>query len=84
MRLGRNSGGTSILGIPCLTVRENTERPITLTAGTNLVGSEPEKILAGFRAALQTRDNPDSSPPLWDDHAAQRIVAILRQMQSGS
>ena len=78
-----DSGGiqeeSTILGIPCLTLRENTERPITLTVGTNrLVGTDPEKIFAGAEAALSNRWAKWGRPPLWDGKAAQRIVKILR------
>ncbi len=77
-----DSGGmqeeTSYLGVPCLTVRENTERPITLTEGTNmLVGRD----IARLRTELQrVLTNPAARPctiPLWDGHAAERIAKIL-------
>jgi len=76
-----DSGGiqeeTTILGIPCLTVRENTERPITLTEGTNkLVGTETAKILAGYRESLHM-SRVAKQPKLWDGKAAERIVQIL-------
>ncbi len=79
-----DSGGiqeeTTILGIPCLTLRENTERPITVTEGTNiLVGSDPGRILAEVRRILNGESKAGRIPELWDGHAAQRIVAILRQ-----
>ncbi len=77
-----DSGGvqeeTTALGIPCLTLRENTERPITLTHGTNrLVGCEPRAIL---EAALGTLENPPRArtlPALWDGKAAGRILRVL-------
>ncbi|MEP6570134.1 MAG: UDP-N-acetylglucosamine 2-epimerase (non-hydrolyzing) [Acidobacteriota bacterium] len=77
-----DSGGiqeeTSVLGIPCLTLRENTERPITVTLGTNkIVGTDPEKILAAAFAALEESAKPAISIPLWDGHTAERILAAL-------
>ena len=77
-----DSGGiqeeTSVLGIPCLTLRDNTERPITVTLGTNkIVGTDPEKIVAAAIAALDETAKPTVSIPLWDGHTAERIVAAL-------
>jgi UDP-N-acetylglucosamine 2-epimerase (non-hydrolysing) len=77
-----DSGGlqeeSTALGIPCLTLRDNTERPITVTHGTNMVvGTAPEAIVAGFRAALR-RDETPAPPPLWDGHASDRIAGVLR------
>jgi UDP-N-acetylglucosamine 2-epimerase (non-hydrolysing) len=79
-----DSGGiqeeTTILGVPCVTLRENTERPITCELGTNrLVGMDPERIWAGFEAALSGPSRPAVLPPLWDGHAAERIVKILAE-----
>lgn len=77
-----DSGGiqeeTTFLGVPCLTVRENTERPITTTLGTNVLvgrdmavlGRELENVIAGRQKRAQV-------PPLWDGHAAERIAEIL-------
>jgi UDP-N-acetylglucosamine 2-epimerase (non-hydrolysing) len=78
-----DSGGlqeeSTALGIPCLTLRENTERPITVTQGTNqVVGTETDAILAGFRRALLLT-RPASSPDLWDGHTAERIARVLCQ-----
>jgi UDP-N-acetylglucosamine 2-epimerase (non-hydrolysing) len=78
-----DSGGiqeeTTVLDIPCLTLRENTERPITVKSGTNtIVGTNPEKITAAAFAALNgTAKRAGNIPPLWDGHAAERIVDAL-------
>jgi UDP-N-acetylglucosamine 2-epimerase (non-hydrolysing) len=76
---------TSALGIPCLTLRENTERPITLERGTNvLVGRSPERIIEESLKAF-SNSRPQSHDILyWDGHAAQRIVAILAQALGAS
>ncbi len=77
-----DSGGiqeeTTYLGIPCFTLRDNTERPITVRAGTNtLLGLDPAAI-AGIPTALEARgDVPSEPPPLWDGHAAERIADII-------
>jgi UDP-N-acetylglucosamine 2-epimerase (non-hydrolysing) len=76
-----DSGGiqeeTTALGIPCLTLRDNTERPITVTEGTNqLVGREADAILAGVRRALDGRV-PVRCPVLWDGHAGERVAAAI-------
>jgi UDP-N-acetylglucosamine 2-epimerase (non-hydrolysing) len=76
-----DSGGiqeeTTILGIPCLTLRDNTERPITITMGTNeLVGTESTRIATAAEHALA--QPPDAStPPLWDGKAGERIADLL-------
>ncbi len=80
-----DSGGiqeeTTVLGIPCLTLRENTERPVTITLGTNrLVGTDPEAIREAIRDCFDGEAKPHSVPPLWDGHAAERIVGVLDQM----
>jgi UDP-N-acetylglucosamine 2-epimerase (non-hydrolysing) len=80
-----DSGGiqeeTTALGVPCLTLRENTERPITITQGTNLlVGTDPSKIVAAARRSLAGESKAGRIPPLWDGHAAERIVDILRRV----
>lgn len=78
-----DSGGlqeeTTVLGIPCLTLRNNTERPITIELGTNvLVGTDPERIKAEARKALEGGGRKDHTiPPLWDGKAAERICSDL-------
>ena len=79
-----DSGGiqeeTTALGIPCLTLRENTERPITVTQGTNrVVGSDPEVIKREAFAAFERSDRPAKAPELWDGHAAIRIVDAIEE-----
>ena len=81
-----DSGGlqeeTTALGIPCLTIRENTERPITVEAGTNyLTGTYPEAILSAAREILSGKGKKGVVPPLWDGHAAERIVDVLMQIK---
>ena len=76
-----DSGGaqeeTTALGVPCLTLRDTTERPVTVTHGTNrVVGSNPDRILAGWRDVAALRI-PRERPPLWDGRAAARIVDAL-------
>jgi UDP-N-acetylglucosamine 2-epimerase (non-hydrolysing) len=78
-----DSGGiqeeTTILGVPCLTLRENTERPVTCEIGTNrLVGQRPERILAAYRDVMAAEGATGERPPLWDGRAAGRILAVLR------
>lgn len=77
-----DSGGiqeeTTILGIPCLTIRENTERPVTIREGTNtLVGSHRDKILEESHKILIGKGKKGRIPYLWDGNAAERIVNIL-------
>jgi UDP-N-acetylglucosamine 2-epimerase (non-hydrolysing) len=79
-----DSGGiqeeTTALGIPCVTLRENTERPITVEQGTNtVVGSNPAHILAAVDEILRTGGKAGRVPELWDGRASQRIVAVLRE-----
>jgi UDP-N-acetylglucosamine 2-epimerase (non-hydrolysing) len=78
-----DSGGlqeeSTALGIPCLTLRENTERPITVTSGSNrVVGIQPAAILDAFESALRYRDD-GKRPPLWDGKTAPRIADVFRQ-----
>jgi UDP-N-acetylglucosamine 2-epimerase (non-hydrolysing) len=77
-----DSGGiqeeTTYLGVPCLTVRENTERPITVSMGTNvLVGRDREKLRTELSRVLAGRAKKGTVPPLWDGHAGERIAEIL-------
>jgi len=78
-----DSGGlqeeTTALGIPCLTLRENTERPITIELGTNqLVGTNPNKIKQAAFSILESSSKTGAKiPPLWDGHAAERICEAL-------
>jgi UDP-N-acetylglucosamine 2-epimerase (non-hydrolysing) len=77
-----DSGGiqeeTSVLGIPCITLRENTERPITVTMGTNtLAGTDTNRIIAAAFAALKRKAKPNVNIPLWDGHTAERILDAL-------
>ncbi len=79
-----DSGGiqeeTTVLGVPCLTLRENTERPITISEGTNtLVGSDPAAIRAAVRAVLDGESGSGRVPDLWDGGAAVRIVDVLER-----
>ncbi len=77
-----DSGGiqeeTTVLKVPCITLRENTERPVTVEIGSNqIVGTDPKKILAAYRNATSGKWRDPQIPPLWDGKAAQRIVRIL-------
>ncbi|HWM55111.1 MAG TPA: UDP-N-acetylglucosamine 2-epimerase (non-hydrolyzing) [Solirubrobacterales bacterium] len=79
-----DSGGiqeeTTYLGVPCFTLRDNTERPVTIRAGTNtLLGLDPAAI-ATIPAALAERPAaPSEPPPLWDGHASERIADVLTE-----
>ncbi len=76
-----DSGGvqeeSTVLGVPCLTLRDNTERPVTVTHGTNrVVGLDPVAIVAAAATALDG-ETTASAPPLWDGRTSERIAAIL-------
>jgi UDP-N-acetylglucosamine 2-epimerase (non-hydrolysing) len=77
-----DSGGiqeeTTFLGVPCLTMRENTERPVTISIGTNtLIGNDLARLRDEVRAIAEGRGKRGGIPPLWDGHAAERIAALL-------
>jgi UDP-N-acetylglucosamine 2-epimerase (non-hydrolysing) len=77
-----DSGGiqeeTTFLGIPCFTLRDNTERPVTVELGTNtLLGLAPERIAEIPELLERAAGHPAEQPPLWDGHAAERIVQVL-------
>src|SRR5260221_11605742 len=77
-----DSGGiqeeTTYLGVPCLTVRDNTERPVTITQGTNqLVGRDPERLRTEAVRVLNVPPIRRSPPPLWDGRAGERIADVI-------
>jgi UDP-N-acetylglucosamine 2-epimerase (non-hydrolysing) len=77
-----DSGGiqeeTTALSVPCLTMRENTERPVTVEVGTNqLVGCDPAQIVPAAAAVLAGRGKKGAQPELWDGKAAERIADVL-------
>jgi len=77
-----DSGGlqeeTTALGIPCVTIRENTERPVTLEMGTNILGGTGrDSILEAYKKAIQRIGEPRKIPPKWDGKASERIWKIL-------
>jgi len=83
-----DSGGiqeeTTCLGVPCVTVRDNTERPVTVDKGTNVIAGTAQ---AGIRAAIRsqrTRSGSNSVPQFWDGHAAERIVDLLSRVRQSN
>lgn len=77
-----DSGGiqeeTTFLGVPCITLRENTERPVTTTLGTNiLAGRDPARLRLEMQHILSGHTKAGVVPPLWDGHAAERIAEII-------
>jgi UDP-N-acetylglucosamine 2-epimerase (non-hydrolysing) len=77
-----DSGGvqeeTAVLGVPCLTLRDNTERPVTISQGSNrLAGTDPGAILRHARRLLRGDLPPKRVPPLWDGRSAERVLSVL-------
>ena len=77
-----DSGGiqeeTTYLGVPCITLRDNTERPVTVTKGTNyLIGTNPDKMIQTAMNILDGNGKKGVVPPLWDGKAGERIVEVL-------
>jgi len=85
-----DSGGiqeeTTYLGVPCLTLRENTERPITVSLGTNvIVGHDWKKLSSELAKIMDGKAKQGTIPPLWDGHTGERIADILnRQVRAGN
>ena len=80
-----DSGGiteeTTVMGVPCITLRDNTERPETCTVGTNeLIGTNPEAIKPALDKLYAGEWKKGAIPELWDGHAAERIIAILAEL----
>lgn len=81
-----DSGGiqeeTTYLGVPCLTLRSNTERPVTVTLGTNvLIGADLGRLSLELSKILEGKGKKGTLPPLWDGHAAERIAEVLRGVE---
>ena len=86
-----DSGGlqeeTTALGVPCVTLREQTERPVTVTHGTNRLVAWPlgvDGVIEAYEDALMRRDDRSSIPDGWDGHAAERIAAALAGTKPGA
>lgn len=81
-----DSGGlqeeSTVLGIPCLTLRANTERPVTITHGTNKL-TAPDILEKDMKALFEGKHNKGRTPPLWDGHTAERIIKILSSAGGG-
>ena len=83
-----DSGGlqeeTTVLGIPCITIRENTERPVTVTVGTNyLAGTDPGRILSAANEILAGNAKKGAIPPLWDGESSGRIADVFLEIAAG-
>jgi UDP-N-acetylglucosamine 2-epimerase (non-hydrolysing) len=81
-----DSGGiteeTTVMGVPCMTLRESTERPETITMGTNeLLGTNPDAISPAMKKLLSGQWKKGSIPPLWDGHTSERIIDIIRRLK---
>jgi UDP-N-acetylglucosamine 2-epimerase (non-hydrolysing) len=82
-----DSGGiqeeATAIGLPCLTLRENTERPITVDQGTNtIVGSDEKLIFSSYQEIINRGGKTGRIPELWDGKAAERLVTITRNWLS--
>ena len=80
-----DSGGiteeTTVMGVPCITLRDNTERPETCTVGTNeLIGTNPAAVAPALKKLFAGQWKKGAIPPLWDGHAAERIIDILSNL----
>jgi len=81
-----DSGGiqeeTTYLGVPCLTLRNSTERPVTVTLGTNVVvGQERDKLSFELSKIVAGKAKKGTVPPLWDGHAGERIADVLQTLR---
>lgn len=79
-----DSGGlqeeTTALGVPCITIRDNTERPVTVAEGTNvLAGTDPRRIVNEVRKVLEGKEKGSRRPQLWDGMAAKRLIGLLAE-----
>ncbi len=80
-----DSGGiteeTTVMGVPCMTLRDNTERPETCTIGTNeLIGTNPDNVAPAMKRLIEGNWKKGGIPPLWDGHTSERIVKILVEL----
>jgi UDP-N-acetylglucosamine 2-epimerase (non-hydrolysing) len=80
-----DSGGvteeTTVMGVPCMTLRDNTERPETCTVGTNeLIGTNPANIAPAMKRLMRGEWKKGGIPEKWDGKAAERIVAVLKTL----